>query len=641
MKLLIRLLIAAGSLSAAAFTVTMTSTANATGAATTRAFISAPVPAGTLADLVIAVAQAKAGQIISPRGTYIDLSVSPNRGAAPSGVAPLGVVFDASGTTAPALTSLPFHELYYVTHFGDDNSATWSYGTQPGEAKKNIGIGPIFSHVWETAGTFTVKTTAFHVASDSTVSMSGTVSHTVTVTDPDTVYAGTNTICISTDADFTGAPAGAATYTTSNFNTVCTYLASNKRVLLKRGGTWDSDGTQNSVVIDNATMAAFGTGAKPKVLHTGGPGPAFWGALGLLTSTDFRMLDIEYDGQQTSVDTSSVKFVAGGSGSTYVRCNWHHFLGGVPINNDCITVDSNYDNLMGGAGGVGIYVSQQVRFAILGNSVDNAKYIEHNIRIQGGKSFVIAHNYINEPMANGSKNGLTIRGWSKPFDGVNYAEKFVASDNKITGYSTALVNFQQQASAHDERLRDGIFERNLVKSTIGTGRQLLSAVISDMTIRNNVFDMTESAGYCIEIVGHEQANITTTRIYNNSVYCDTTTQFSFVYIHGSTTTYTASDMYVANNVAYAPTATLTGANNGTQGTFVFIGANVGTYTLTNNSTDSQIKNTTPGFTLPPTTMAHWTPTTYPVDAGAYMAGVVDDLVGTIRTGTMDMGAVSA
>ncbi|MBP7822680.1 MAG: hypothetical protein KA034_02610, partial [Candidatus Moranbacteria bacterium] len=72
-------------------------------------------------------------------------SLSPSR---TSGVAPLSVFFDASGTTA-STTTLPFHELDYSWNFGDDDTATWTYGTRPGVNKKNRAYGPESAHVFE------------------------------------------------------------------------------------------------------------------------------------------------------------------------------------------------------------------------------------------------------------------------------------------------------------------------------------------------------------------------------------------------------------------------------------------------------------------------------------------------------------
>lgn len=126
-----------------------------------------------------------------------------------TGVAPLYVHFDASTTTAVGLTSIPFHELYFYWTFGDSASgATWGYGTNAGAALKNEASGPIAAHVFETAGSYTVTLTAYHLSSGGSLTISAPVTKTITVTAADTVFAGNNTVCISKVGDFVGAPAG-------------------------------------------------------------------------------------------------------------------------------------------------------------------------------------------------------------------------------------------------------------------------------------------------------------------------------------------------------------------------------------------------------------------------------------------------
>ncbi|MEK7706276.1 MAG: MopE-related protein, partial [Myxococcota bacterium] len=79
-----------------------------------------------------------------------------------SGVAPLAVFFDASGTTDTAVTSRPFHELEYRWDFGDPaGGATWAYGARPGSSSKNVALGPVAAHVFESPGTYTVALSVF------------------------------------------------------------------------------------------------------------------------------------------------------------------------------------------------------------------------------------------------------------------------------------------------------------------------------------------------------------------------------------------------------------------------------------------------------------------------------------------------
>jgi len=70
----------------------------------------------------------------------IVLSLVPAR---TSGVAPLAVFFDASGTTDIGVTTRPFHDLEYTWSFGDPGSGTWASGAQPGVSSRNSATGPV------------------------------------------------------------------------------------------------------------------------------------------------------------------------------------------------------------------------------------------------------------------------------------------------------------------------------------------------------------------------------------------------------------------------------------------------------------------------------------------------------------------
>src|SRR3990172_2937982 len=82
-------------------------------------------------------------------------SITPSlESARTSGVAPLAVFFDATGTTATG-TNHPFHELEYRWDFGDLASGNWRTTGLP----KNKAMGPVAAHVFETPGTYPVTLT--------------------------------------------------------------------------------------------------------------------------------------------------------------------------------------------------------------------------------------------------------------------------------------------------------------------------------------------------------------------------------------------------------------------------------------------------------------------------------------------------
>ena len=118
-----------------------------------------------------------------------------------SGTAPMAVFFDATGTTDTTTTLDTFRELGYQFNFGDPLPGVWQYDSLP----KNLQTGgPLAAHVFETPGTYVVNLTVKDASGNSS-----SASVTINVQSADTVYSGTNTVCISANTDFTGCPSGA------------------------------------------------------------------------------------------------------------------------------------------------------------------------------------------------------------------------------------------------------------------------------------------------------------------------------------------------------------------------------------------------------------------------------------------------
>ena len=222
-------------------------------------------------------------------------SLSPSR---TTGVAPLSVFFDASGTTA-STTTLPFHELDYSWNFGDDDTATWAYGSNPGVNKKNRAFGPEAAHVFETPGTYTVTLSVYDGTETSTTQQ------LITVTDPDTVFAG-NTFCINASGtDHAGCPLIPGTYadsaacitagkclTQASFSTaITTYATAGRRVLFKKGDTFTNDAANIHFVGTLGLISSYGTGAKPIVVNAVNSNLFDFTA----DVSDWRLMNLDFD----------------------------------------------------------------------------------------------------------------------------------------------------------------------------------------------------------------------------------------------------------------------------------------------------------------------------------------------------------
>jgi hypothetical protein len=119
----------------------------------------------------------------------------------------------------------------------------------------------VTGYVYETPGTYTVTS----VITDGV--NSETVTNTITVQDPNTVYAGAATICISHSGNFTGAPSGATQITAGSTDMYAawnTHKASNKRILFCKADAWTCSATIGTSGLSNMIVGGYGTG----VAHT-------------------------------------------------------------------------------------------------------------------------------------------------------------------------------------------------------------------------------------------------------------------------------------------------------------------------------------------------------------------------------------
>jgi hypothetical protein len=556
-----------------------------------------------------------------------------------TGVAPLAVTFDALGTTAPALTSLPFSEIYYAWTFGDPaGGATWAYGTNPGVALKNEAIGPVAAHVFEThsASPYTVTCWAFYLDSGGTLH-SGSSTTAITVTNADTVFSGTATICISQNslpvAGVGGAPAGCAVQQVPNWNTIQTLAQTYKRILLKRGDTWDVNGEAAFAAsqVGPGIIGAYGTGNKPVATVNINAGALRFQSGG----NDWRVMDLTVTSNdlveqnfgrgitaalgndilllRTDVEKTGRILVEGGaSAGMYIA--------------DCVVGPASAR----GTNSICVYISSQDRVGILGSRVYGSR--DHSARLQGTAKTVISNNLIEQ--GSPTSHLLTVRGKSNDaepgtWNGL-WTENVVISDNLINGMTGSIsavalkpVNYQGA-----ERLRSMIFERNRV---MAMNTEAIFAQVSEaLTIRNNI--LTTGYGFAISIgAGSDVGSPPPTSgwIYNNTVYKGNTTygtSFGAIYTVTGVTGYV-----IQNNLAYAP---------GNTSPTMFLGTGVEgvAYTQSNNSSNAQILSSLPFVNATPVVAADFAPAGYAVNGGAWVP-VYKNYLGATNSAPREIGAI--
>ena len=564
--------------------------------------------------------------ILIPAGNNIVPSLVPAR---TSGVAPLSVFFDASATTDAGITR-PFHDLEYTWNFGDTDAGTWAYGTKPGVGSKNAATGPVAAHVFETAGTYDVSVTVF----DGTYT--ATTHTTITVQDPDVIFAGTNTICVGSGsipvAGANGCPAGASVYQQSNFATaVNSYAHTGRRLLFRRGDTFTAP---SSGVLDETgpgIIGAFGTGALPVVQRTGSSSIMMLSSQSTPTIKDWRIMDLDFDGRST-IQESNIGIDSGGGINQVLilRMNMRNMYRGVSagpwilnalnsgtpkhsIFEEWAVVDSTMSGIPGCNGPNRYICDWRVYLAgkkhsIQGNLLDNQDTGgSHVIRSEYMAKGVISNNDIAR--AGEFQMAIKLHAWGWQSGGVadpgavgTYSEQVIISDNKIIGgVNPWTISLGPQNDTSDERVRDVIVERNWF--TAGSGTQLHMHInSSETTIRNNICDLTGAVYHtCIAVVqwGTTPDNV---RIYNNTFYSRSSGDF-----YGVTIDNVSSHVSVINNLGSAPNTTDTPVmitGTGTSGS------------QSNNSTNAQLKSTAPGWATSPPSV----PADFKLTTGSYALG---------------------
>lgn len=532
----------------------------------------------------------------------ISLSNLPSR---LTGVAPLSVFFDAAGTTATSTTK-PYHELEYRWDFGDAagspvSGTTWKYGARANVSSRNAALGPQAAHVFETPGTYAVTLTA----KDGSNTVSNNCTRIV-VQDPEVVFTGTNTVCFSTAGNFAGCPTGASRVQTSNFPlAVNTYKGTNKRLLFRRGEQFTAASPARISVNGPGVVGAFGTASDPKpiILRSAGAGEVILVG-GSAAIGDWRIMDLEIDGQNAKDPyNKGIDAVSEFRQLLVLRLNIHGTWRGVVADNGVLAPGqgsmaewSITDSLLTGIPGCNSPSSfancdwramiSGTRHAIQGNYMDNE---------DTGGSHVIRSSYLNKGII--SNNDIARAGiiqhaiklhapnWSGGAGGNfvagMYTEQVNISDNKITGgINPWTVSIGPQNDVTDERVRDIIVERNwfVAGSQTAVNVDISSA---KSTVRNNIFSQASAS------LDHKDVWITRrgieptpddVRVYGNSSFSQTGGVFLCIDVDNAT------NVVVKANLAWAPNSSNTRMVGGVM---------VSNAIIQNNSTDIQVKTTSP------------------------------------------------
>lgn len=410
-----------------------------------------------------------------------------------SGVAPLAVFFDASGSEA-AGSPRPFHELEYSWDFADRESGEF----RPSGLSKNRAAGPLAGHVFERPGhyevTLKIRDRDGHVA-ESPVA--------IDVLDPERIYAGQATVCFANQADFTGCPAGARRVVAHDLVALAAHVARGVRLLLRRGDTFTAHDPLQLNVRGPSQIGAFGSGSRPRILPRG---VAFRLSDEQPNVADWTLMDLDIDGRKNErtrgvvidgraknvlllrLRATHVGEAFGAAPDLIDYYNEHGHPGHDAVDGFSI-VDSEARELVGP--GVLSYIGAH-RLLMLGNDYYDSTSGEHVLRTPFIDRGVISSNAFGR--APTGRHVIKLHGRSFTHEGVfagKFTERVILSDNRIesSGGHEWTVAIGPQNNVSDERIRDVIVERNRFFAVDGGAKVALALFAVDVSVRNNVFEL--------------------------------------------------------------------------------------------------------------------------------------------------------
>lgn len=491
------------------------------------------------------------------------------------GVAPLSVFFDASGTVATGVAR-PFHELDYTWDFDSTNvnPAIGVWGDKPTGSNGNgvtqsrkIEYSPVAAHVYETPGTYTVTLAVRNLAGQ-------TVSQTIgqiVVQDPNAIFSST-TVCINPtgDSDFTGCPTScpsANCISNSDFDVTLSaqLTAGKKRILFKRGGTFQSDTQVNWTVAGPGHIGAYGSGAKPIILGTASIDMIVAGGASF---SDWRItdLDINMNNAGTLVRFLKVDNLAENLlvKDMLIRDGYQgiDFTGNYQWRSLATLQDNTFSNMMSNPTNGQAFYGGGYRIAYLGNLVDTTR--SHNSRLFFLHRAIVAHNtYINPGASGNGVANLKLPSIDWETDTRMYSERVTVTGNKfVSGSGNWQLELQPQSTHNHERHRNYIVEKNLFAPTSTFGAMpVLGLSGESMTVRSNVFNLSGAPSAYEVIQLHREGTCTpqcepdptNLFIYHNTIYTDQVNSGSTPnIIRVDSTVSSAFPATIKNNLGYAP-----------------------------------------------------------------------------------------
>lgn len=181
--------------------------------------------------------------------------------------------FETPGPAGGQVYNPQYHELYYFWDFGDDYAFSAPTNLIEQHKAAGTGYGAKVSHTFRAPGTYAVTCRVI----EPSTGLSTTASISVTVADPEEVFAGLNTIFVSPSSDWSNEQPGARRMTNLNdaLGSIQGSQTGPKRIMLNRGEVFTFSGREygnagsGSSLPSTHIVAASGDGSKPVVNMNG------------------------------------------------------------------------------------------------------------------------------------------------------------------------------------------------------------------------------------------------------------------------------------------------------------------------------------------------------------------------------------
>lgn len=418
-----------------------------------------------------------------PPSGDITVALAPSR---TSGPAPLAVHFSAVGTTSSlAGVSDTFRQLLYTFDYGDPGAGTWPISG--GSKNSDVG-GPLGAHVFETPGTYVVRCTGARGADSNYQEV------TITVTDPATVFSGTNTVYISPSANYAGAPAGAETRTT------VPTIVSGKRYMFRRGESFGALTIPHGVT--GTQVVAAGSGAKPAVSSI---------AIGTAIlppdsnfPNDITVADLQSAGdivQNISARRILLLNVDQPSSSTITLTSaegyWAESVGGrygptMPYSRELFLVGGTS---VGNTSAMAL-TGNMIQSAVLGCDIKGAS--QHAVRFWFAVELFMAHNDLSGPSSDGIRHTLKI-----------HSNGSLA--HTIGSTYAAGTTFASSKGVIANNVFSDTDDNNAFPVVLGPENDIVAQGLEDFILENNRFKVGPNLVADASLAGRRMTAITNTR----------------------------------------------------------------------------------------------------------------------------------